>query len=150
MKIQIIIFFVSIVFYSSAGFAQSDSTRLPAPTGKYGIGSTIKEYTDASRGNRILPVQIWYPAKKSEVEKLVPYTNSVDYKHVQVSNQMNADFAKTKKCPLVLICPGRGVEKFAYTTLATELASHGYVVASIDMPEIGYVIYQNGPFPIQV
>jgi predicted dienelactone hydrolase len=144
MKIQLLFLFVSIAFYSSAGLAQSDSTRLPAPTGQYGVGSTIKEYTDASRQNRILPVQVWYPAQGSQVETWVPYANSVDYKHVQVNNQTNVGFAKIKKCPLVLICPGRGVEKFAYTTLAAELASHGYVVVSIDMPEIGYVIYQNG------
>jgi predicted dienelactone hydrolase len=144
MKLQFSAFFC-IAFYAVNALAQVDSTRLLAPSGQYGVGSQIQEYTDASRQNRIVPVQIWYPAPKTRSETLAPYSNAADYAHVKVSNQPNANFApKTRRCPLVLICPGRGIEKFAYSTLASELASHGYIVASIDMPEIGYVIYQNG------
>jgi dienelactone hydrolase len=46
--------------------------------------------------------------------------------------------------PLIIIVPGRGTERFLYTTIAEELASQGFVVASIDMPEVGYVIFQDG------
>ena len=47
-------------------------------------------------------------------------------------------------CPLVLISPGRGVDHCAYTSIAESLASNGYVVASVGMPEIGFVIFSDG------
>jgi dienelactone hydrolase len=125
--------------------AQIDSTTLPLPTGKLSVGYRVFEKTDTERHNRIIAFQMWLPTQKSQIESNQPYANSQDYKHVRINHAPNSPFnRKAKNCPLVLICPGRGVEKFAYTTLAAELASHGYVVVSVDMPEIGYVIYENG------
>jgi dienelactone hydrolase len=130
---------------SIMGLAQIDSTTLLLPTGKFSVGYSVFEKADTERQNRIIAFQMWMPIQKSQMESNQPYANSLDYKHVRISHSPNAPFnRKVKNCPLVLICPGRGVEKFAYTTLAMELASHGYVVVSVDMPEIGYVIYENG------
>jgi hypothetical protein len=49
-----------------------------------------------------------------------------------------------KKAHLILFCPGRGTERYLYSTLIEDLASNGFIVASVDMPEIGYVIYNDG------
>jgi pimeloyl-ACP methyl ester carboxylesterase len=149
MKTHCAIFKICFVIFTccqnTVGLAQTDSTRLSLSTGKFRVGSKTFEMTDTDRQNRIIPYQIWYPAQIAQVDSTYPYANSTDYAHVRIPFSPNARFnRKAQNCPLILICPGRGVEKFAYTTLAAELASHGYVVVSVDMPEIGYVIYKNG------
>lgn len=138
LKIILLLFSYKIIF------AQTDSTKTLVPTGKNTVGTSVYEWIDTQRDNRKIAVQIWYPSKATS-QNLNKYSISKDYAHVSNRSVSNADFVKQRaKSPLVLICPGRGVEKFAYTCLAEELASHGYVVASLDMPEIGYVIYENG------
>lgn len=135
--------------------AQSDSTKLPKPTGSLVVGTVTYEWTDVTRkinyssypsDNRKIITQFWYPALADSNAKKAPYNAlSKDYKHVQTNSTLSPAFAHTvSKAPLIIFCPGRGVERFGYTALAEELASHGYVVASIDMPEIGYVYYQDG------
>jgi hypothetical protein len=45
---------------------------------------------------------------------------------------------------LLKVLPGLGTKRFLYTTIAEGLASNGFFVASIDLPEIGYLLYQDG------
>lgn len=146
---------ILITLGSISLYAQNDSTKLPQPTGTYLVGTVTYEWTDVARNisyssypsdNRKIITQLWYPATADSNAQKAPYNAlSDDYKHVQTNSILSPAFANmASKAPLVIFCPGRGVERFAYTALAEELASHGYVVASIDMPEIGYVYYQDG------
>lgn len=136
-----LIFFFVITQFS---FGQADSTQTLTTSGANSVGTTNYEWSDSQRNHRKVAVQIWYPSKATS-PRLNKYSHSKDYAHVSSRSIPNADFARQEnKTPLILICPGRGVEKFAYSSLSEELASHGYVVVSIDMPEIGYVIYENG------
>lgn len=143
------------ILFSFSVHAQSDSTKLPKPTGTLVVGTVTYEWTDVTRkisyssfssDNRKIITQFWYPVLADSNAKQAPYNAlSKDYKHVQTYSILSPAFANTvSKAPLIIFCPGRGVERFGYTALAEELASHGYVVASIDMPEIGYVYYQDG------
>lgn len=153
MKIS---FIASVLLLSAfAAAAQPDSTHIPKLTGPHAVGTLGYEWIDMNRqvtypsgitGNRIIGVQFWYPAQTSEGAKLSPYhTYSTDYRHVKTNSYVRAPFSSSvNKAPLIIICPGRGVERFGYTALAEELASQGYIVASIDMPELGYVYYQDG------
>jgi len=145
-----------LIFKLSYSYSLVDSTQIPKPTGKFVTGTTVYEFTDYSRSLSFEPntgqprsilVQHWYPAESRDtpVETSIYAPLSNDYRHVKSNSLTRATFNyKLDKSPLIIIVPGRGVEKYGYTTIAEELASHGFSVISLDMPEIGYTIYQDG------
>jgi dienelactone hydrolase len=152
MAARFIFILISVALNS---FGQPDSVTLPSPSGSYAVGTVTYEWTDTSRvlpvaGNpdekRTIIVQLWYPAIKDRMSVRAPYSPlSVDYKKVSANSHLRAPFNETVELAnLILISPGRGTERYLYTTIAEELTSHGYVVASVDMPEIGYVYYSDG------
>jgi dienelactone hydrolase len=140
----------------------------PTPTGKYAVGTTVAEWTDADRPEtwttapddvRELQAQIWYPAKASphEAERALYMGRSqseanaaagafADYLGFPrfvldgaVTGRTNAvsgaPVASGKeRFPVVLFTPGMGVGRTTNTAWASELASHGYVVAALDHP----------------
>ncbi len=135
--------------------AQNDTVQLLRPTGAYHPGTVTYEWIDTFRTmsigdgikeKRTLIVQLWYPSKPDSTDVPSPYSAlSQDYQNTLTHSNLRARFSDdVDKCPLILIAPGRGTERYLYTTLAEELSSHGYVVASVDLPEIGYVLYQDG------
>ncbi|MCB1024175.1 MAG: hypothetical protein KDB79_07290 [Acidobacteria bacterium] len=135
--------------------AQSLPAKLIPPNGKYPIGTVVYEWADETRDlaitnnigdRRTVIVQIWYPAMTDSNSVPAPYSAlSADYRNIETNGFLRPSFAKDlSPSKLILIVPGRGTERFLYTTIAEELASRGFTVASIDMPEIGYTIYQDG------
>jgi dienelactone hydrolase len=59
----------------------------------------------------------------------------------------DAPVAKTAQAmPVIVICPGRGTSRHYYTTIAEDLASHGYAVIGIDSPHSGLVVYPDGRY----
>lgn len=122
--------------------------RLPKPTGPYPVGTTILYFKDASRVEdasstpgqpRELMVQLWYPAGATS-NRLAGYRQaretslSSSYQSAIATNSrrdapvasMGAPFA------VILFNHGWGGRRTNDTFLTEELASHGYVVASID------------------
>ena len=153
MKILKVVF--TLVFLSITCLGQSSPTSLIKPTGKYGVGTVVYEWADETRilpvtthtsDKRTIIVQLWYPAAINDRSIPAPYSAlSPDYRSVKTNTFLRPSYAKDiTASKLILIVPGRGTERYLYTTIAEELASHGFTVASIDMPEIGYVIYQDG------
>lgn len=135
--------------------APFDPVTLPQPTGAHPVGTVTYAWEDATRSfsyssfagdRRKIVVQIWFPAEPDDSAAKAPYAAlSADYRHVEGRSTLSPAFSESvTRAPLVLISPGRGVERFGYTTIAEDLASHGYVVAAVDMPGIGYVIYPDG------
>ncbi|MGB5529017.1 MAG: hypothetical protein WBQ32_03530 [Ignavibacteriaceae bacterium] len=146
---------ILLLALSFKSYGQTDSIQLIKPTGVYSVGTSVYEWTDESREMRIRPdftqkraliTQFWYPVNFDTTLINAPYSPlSKDYQKTLTNSYLKASIAKEiDKAPIVLIVPGRGTERFLYTTIAEELASQGFMVASIDMPEIGYVIYQDG------
>ena len=136
-------------------YCQTDTIQLIEPTGKYTVGTSVYEWIDESREMKIrsdfsqkraIVTQFWYPAKPDSTLTKAPYSSlSKDYQKTLTNSYLRAAIAEEiDKAPLIIIVPGRGTERFLYTTIAEELASQGFVVASVDMPEIGYVLYQDG------
>ncbi|MBT8234878.1 MAG: hypothetical protein KJO04_01690 [Bacteroidia bacterium] len=134
---------------------QTDTTQLIQPTGKFGVGTVLYEWTDKTRDlkftshegdKRTILVQLWYPAAIDSNSVKAPYSAlSKDYQKTITNSYLRPSFnPEVEISNLVIIAPGRGTERFLYTTIAEELASHGYSVASVDMPEIGYTIYSDG------
>lgn len=149
------ILIILLICFSNSIIAQQDSIKLIKPTGKYDVGTVTYEWSDNSReikltshqgDRRTVIVQLWYPAIIDSNSILAPYSPlSKDYSKVFTNSYLRPQFSdKIKNSNLIIFSPGRGTERFLYTTIIEELVSNGYVVASVDMPEIGYVLYKDG------
>ncbi|MFB9609729.1 alpha/beta hydrolase family protein [Kutzneria kofuensis] len=126
--------------------------HLPAPTGPYPVGSSTVHLVDHSRRDlwvpanpRELMVSLHYPAVPGG--QPVPYATAAETKLLLQAQGLPTDAAQDVadartnsraqaplpgRHPLVLLSPGLGAPRYTMTTLAEDLASHGYVVASID------------------
>jgi len=82
----------------------------PSRPGRFAVGVTTADAVDASRGDRTLPTEIWYPARRAgrDVEPLA------------------------RRQPLVVIAHGLCGSRLYYDYLATHLTSHGFLVAAPD------------------
>ncbi|NNJ88967.1 MAG: hypothetical protein HKP53_06165 [Eudoraea sp.] len=138
-----------------SGLAQADTVRLLTPTGPYPVGTVTYQWTDHSReanytsnpgDKRTIVTQIWYPATIDSTSVKAHYAPlSEDYKKVVGNSYVRAPFnTDVGQTSLILISPGRGTERFLYTTLIEDLASNGFLVASVDMPLIGYTLFGDG------
>lgn len=142
---------------------------LPKPTGKYEVGRTTFHWVDVSRVDSLSPppyskreliVWIWYPATVSNSDTIAPYNRAPWEKeadehgnfifrlifardgskinaHSFQSPQMSD---KQSKFPVLLMKSGIGTLATDYTTLAENLASHGYIVVGSDAPYSTFAI----------
>lgn len=132
-----------------------ESRFLIKPTGAYDIGTMVYEWCDHARNlnlsnhsedKRTIIAKIWYPSQIDSNAVIAPLNAiSKDYRNVYSNSYLRPKFNdKIEKANVIIISPGRGTESYLYSTISEELASHGYVVVSVDMPEIGYTIYSDG------
>ena len=139
------------------------STPLPDPSGSYKVGRTTYVWRDETRVNPYAPVAatkqdlavwIWYPAapttspRKSEYlpeywsRALVRHEGFIlgrllsrDLTRVEVHSWSDAEVSSEQAMyPVVILRAGGGALSSDYTTLAEDLASHGYIVVSFDAP----------------
>jgi predicted dienelactone hydrolase len=144
-------------------FDHNRSTTLPAPSGPNRVGRVIYDWTDEARLNPYAPVLgarqelvvwVWYPAAISPssqpAEYLPAYWRHAVEKHEGFllggllgrdlnrveSHSLNGADVSTReaKYPVVVLRAGGGALSSDYTSLAEDLASHGYVVVSFDAP----------------
>lgn len=121
--------------------------HLPKPTGPYAVGTRILYLKDASRTEdaaadgsaRELMVQLWYPAQPSrnplaryrEPKETQP--SSLYQSLIMTNSRLNAPVSGDgAPFPVILFNHGWHGRRTNDTFLTEELASHGYVVASID------------------
>ncbi|MEV7531685.1 alpha/beta hydrolase family protein [Streptomyces hydrogenans] len=142
---------------------------LPVPTGPHPVGSTVLPLVDRSRTDpwvptadgRRLMVTLHYPAARPGGGARAPYATREEARRLAeglgVGAAMPADvLAATRthsrsdvrpapgRRPLVLLSPGFSVSRWTLTHLAEELASRGYVVASVDHAYESYGITLPG------
>lgn len=137
--------------------ARSRPVALPAPTGPYPVGRTIISWKDArpdllAEGDpkpREYVVFLWYPAQIDSSARLAPYL-PMDWIRARTNDQgISAIFQQNPATvqahayqdvplaksdapfPILIFEPGYGPIAADYTTLAEDMASHGYVVAGI-------------------
>jgi dienelactone hydrolase len=139
------------------------STPLPDLSGSYKVGRTTYVWRDETRFNPYAPVAatkqdlavwIWYPAapttspRKSEYlpeywsRALVRHEGFIlgrllsrDLTRVEVHSWSDAEVSSEQAMyPVVILRAGGGALSSDYTTLAEDLASHGYIVVSFDAP----------------
>ncbi|MEV0400440.1 alpha/beta hydrolase [Actinoallomurus sp. NPDC050550] len=130
---------------------------LPAPTGPYAAGEDVIHLTDASRpdpwvpssGPRQLTVTMVYPAVPGTgtpapymtlaeaagviQHSKVPASSGVTPQNLSSVTTHAFDGARPRsgKHPLVVLSPAYEDPRMVLTSLATDLASHGYVVALV-------------------
>ncbi|GAA3003424.1 lipase [Streptomyces lactacystinicus] len=130
---------------------------LPAPTGPYAAGEDVIHLTDASRpdpwvpssGPRQLAVTMVYPAvpgtgTPAPYMTLAEAAGAIQFRGMPASSGVTPqnlsgvtthafDGARPQrgKYPLVVLSPGFEDQRMTLTSLATDLASHGYVVALV-------------------
>jgi dienelactone hydrolase len=129
---------------------------LPEPTGPHPVGTTSVYLNDVSRPDqwvaempsRELMISVWYPTTsttgeragyltRAEAELMISYRNAPIDPELLSSVRTNAlrdapPNPKLSGLPLVLLSPGFTQPRATLTSIAEELASHGYVAVAID------------------
>jgi predicted dienelactone hydrolase len=155
-----IVALVLTVMVGSAGYVgaaavlHAQPVTLPAPSGPYRVGRTAFDWTDhartdplaARRGTaRELSVWLWYPAAPHASGRRAPYTpgtwgqlhfgslpglGETGFGAVR-AHALDGVPVAAGRFPIVVFEPGLGLAAPQYTTLAENLASHGYLVAGV-------------------
>jgi dienelactone hydrolase len=143
---------------------------LPTPTGSFAVGRVIYDWTDDVHSDTLAPVPgtkrellvwIWYPAAPRQPSQTVddylpaPWRTALerrigvllaqfltrDLSRVRTHSIRDAEVSPQDRFyPVVLMRAGLAALTTDYTTLAEDLASHGYVVVGFDAPYRTYVV----------
>lgn len=145
--------------------SQLSRAELPAPGGPYTVATKIYDWTDRSRlekatnksGDfRQLVVQAWYPTEDASgplspyVPMLKAYRHVWDDADVEIAERVITHSRANKapvagaRFPIVVYSHGWQGTRSEYTSIAEDLASHGYAVFGIDHPYMGRVALPNG------
>ncbi|MFE9574389.1 alpha/beta hydrolase [Streptomyces sp. NPDC006692] len=133
---------------------RGQQVTLPAPAGRYPVGRTTADWTDHARTDPLAPrpgmprelsAWLWYPAAPAPGAPPAPYApgawsglhmgglpglGEISFDDIRVHAVADAPVA-VGRFPVVVLEPGLGLAAPQYTTLAENLASHGYLVAGI-------------------
>ena len=143
-------------------------TPLPPPSGSLPVGTTVADLVDTARRSSQFPdgrpitVQFWYPAQAGS-GPAAPYLfepnlaavitgagyYEVDTSTVRAWTELDTHARRdappmSGRHPVVTFSVGLGVLRANYTSLATDLASHGYIVALVDSPLEGLMVLPSG------
>jgi dienelactone hydrolase len=142
--------------------------QLPTPTGAAPVGTTIAYLTDSTRSDADFPrgrpvtLQLWYPASvaRGSIASYLPDRGLAEsllrnqyygvdsaaltaWAALRTHSRLDAPpVAGTH--PLVAFSVGLGVIRANYTSIAEELASHGFIVAMVESPLQGLMVLPNG------
>lgn len=136
--------------------------ELPVTTGPYAVGQAVLKWVDTSRPEvltenpndfREVTAFIWYPAERrtgtkspyfpglSSVSKALVESGEVEawkvlgLQFVRSQNLFDANPAKSDRpFPTLIFSPGNGTNIEFYDSLASEIASHGYIVVGLNHP----------------
>jgi len=160
---------------ASLRLEHSTEVTLPTPTGPFSVSRAIYDWTDDANLDKLAPlpgtkrellVWIWYPsaAGKSDAmtdnyvpaplpaeiaRDLGPLLGGLltrDLAKVRPRSIRNADLSPQQRSyPVVIMRAGASSEVWNYSTLAEDLASHGYVVVGFDAPyRTNVVVFPDG------
>jgi len=154
---------VAAVQSAVAGVA---TVAAPSPTGPFSVGTRTIAFTDSTRNDpylangakRELAVRLWYPASSTENCKAADYASPKVWNYFSQLLGMGLPQVTTNSCldtpvmdgahPVVVFTPGYTGTLTDYTFLFEDLASRGYVVASVahtyettavELPDLGLV-----------
>jgi predicted dienelactone hydrolase len=161
-------------FLASLWVEHRIGVTLPTPTGSFAVGRAIYDWTDGANLDRLAPVPgtkrellvwIWYPSAagqsamaddyvpaplRAEVERdlgaLLGGFLTRDLSKVHAHSIRSSDVSPQQRSyPVVIMRAGASAEVWNYSTLAEDLASHGYVVVGFDAPyRTNVVVFPDG------
>ncbi len=130
------------------------ATHLVPPTGRHDVGTVRLHLVDATRIDPTSPthavreimVQVWYPATEADRFPSAPYLPPLAAAHFLAAHGLPAGTALPRTIghvgapvdrrhgphPVLLYSPGGGTDGSLDTGLVEDLASHGYVVITMD------------------
>ncbi len=150
------------IFVAFASVMRLQHVSLPAVTGGSAVGRTEIALNDTGRTDpfatdgrsRDLAVWIWYPSVAGSSQAAAPYLPSawaplvadvpLSQDLTAVSTHSLADASLDGRPPVVVLLPGLGQPVASYSTLAEDLASHGYAVVGINETESAAVVFPDG------
>ncbi len=158
---------VAAVGYLSLNSHQS--VTLPAPSGSYLVGRVVEDWVDRARRDPLAPsparrelsVWIWYPAPHGATGHPAAYLPAPWQRHFRLGPIQSLMRTSPKlihpharegvplahgRFPVLVFDPGLGLAAYDYTTIAEDLASHGYVVAGINPTYSTNVVLSGGRF----
>ena len=147
--------------------------ELPAPTGPHVVGERVFRWvdparpevlTDAPDDRREVVALIWYPAEPgtgtgtgyfpglSTVSPALSESGEVSalevfgLQFIRSKTLLNAELLKGQgPYPVLILSPGNGTNIEFYASLASEIASHGYIVVGLNHPyDVPAVELSNG------
>jgi dienelactone hydrolase len=148
-------------------------TTLPTPTGPFAVGRTAYVWSDPAQTDRLAPepgvprtlfTWIWYPASSPQPSQtaedympahwrtalerhagvLLTRFLTRDLSRVRTHSFRDAELSpKQPSYPVALMRAGLAKLTLDYTTLAEDLASHGYVVVGFDAPYRTMVVVER-------
>ena len=146
--------------------------ELPTPTGPFAVGRVTYDWTDDAKLDTLAPVQgtkrellvwVWYPAAAAQSAPADDYVPAQmraaagpargplslvtrDVSKVSGHSARDADVSPQQPSyPVVIMRAGASASVVGYSTLAEDLASHGYVVVGFDAPyRTGVVAFPDG------
>ncbi|MEP6733670.1 MAG: hypothetical protein ABJE10_23695 [bacterium] len=141
---------------------------LPAPTGRFPVGTAVAYLTESTRrdtdfaAGRPITVQLWYPVTavsdthapylfEKELGATLVRTDyyGIDtialaaWAHLTTHSIIGAPVASGSH-PIITFSVGAGVARANYTSIAEELASHGFIVVLVESPLAGFMMRPNG------
>lgn len=128
---------------------------LPPPTGPYGLGTVALHLVDKSRPDpvagpghyRELMASVWYPARDVARYRPAPWMPAASLRGLLAANGFDPDLAVAPRTaahegapalragerrPVIVFSHGAHDQRAATTIVVQELASHGYVVVTVD------------------
>jgi predicted dienelactone hydrolase len=158
--------------FASLWLEHRTEITLPTPTGSFAVGRAIYDFTDDATLDALAPVPgtkrellvwIWYPSAAGQSVAMDDYmpaqmraaagpgggpwrllTRDASKVHAH-SIRDGAVSPQQRSYPVVIMRAGASAGVLGYSTLAEDLASHGYVVVGFDAPyRTGLVVFLDG------
>jgi pimeloyl-ACP methyl ester carboxylesterase len=153
---------------------RSRPLTLPMPTGRFAVGRLIADWRDTTHADSLAPqlgtprellVWIWYPAAANLRSRTEPYAPASLTSHAGVDHTpailrlVTRDPSKVREYsvpsapvatdehayPVLVMRGGASAPVVNYSTLAEDLASHGFVVVGFDAPyRTSRVVFPDG------
>ncbi|MEU0556708.1 hypothetical protein [Dactylosporangium sp. NPDC006015] len=145
---------VGVGYVGYAAVRHARPVTLPAPDGAYPVGRAMFDWTDESRTDplapqpdihRTLAVWLWYPAAPPAGARPAAYApgawarlhlgglpglGETRFDRIRGHAVQDSPVA-AGRFPVVVLAPGLGFAAPQYSSLAEELASHGFLVAGV-------------------
>lgn len=158
--------------FGSLWLEHRTAVTLPTPTGTFAVGRALYDWADDETLDTLAPVPgtkrellvwIWYPSAAGQSVAMDDYLPAQmqaaakpnggllrlltrDLAKVHGHSRRDSDVSpQPRSYPVVIMRAGASAEVWNYSTLAEDLASHGYVVVGFDAPYRTYsVVFPDG------